>query len=160
MFRAHWFTVLFFNGGWVIMLVIGIVPHRTFSGMMPFWVLISWCALCGIGLASGIPLCFANVRVDSQGVASRHFRRWLARWDDIEAWSQHGRGNDVHIRTRDGRVRGFSHWCMWDMRWNKLTDLLELRVGPPATAEDSVMPPILKAIVGETMGTSSGDRDS
>ena len=145
-FRPRWWFLAFWllaTGG---MLLFGVLAvGRTFPA--PAWVRVFFLVLPALALLEGLILAFAVVRISREGLHSRHHKSWCARWEDVEAWSQWGPGGSVYVRTRDGRVRAFSSWCVYRARCDRLARALERRVGPGATGDSAVAPRLLKQMI-------------
>ena len=133
-FRPHWFMLAFWLGGSGGMLLVWLLVLDPLL-QAPGWVRFFFVFMPTLALLVGLVLSFACVRVTRHGMASRHFRRWFVRWEDVEAWSQWGPGGNVYIRARDGRVRGFGHWCAYGARCDRLAVALRQRFGPGANGE-------------------------
>ncbi len=145
-FRPPWWLLAFWlcsSGGMLIvgLRFVGPVFHapvwvRSFSVVVPL-----------LALLEGLILSFAYVRVSREGLASRHHARWCARWEEVEAWTQWGPRGSVYLRTRNGRIRGFSSWCVYRARSDRLAQALERRLGPGAKGDAAIAPWPLKQIV-------------
>jgi hypothetical protein len=145
-FRPHWLTLAFwfFVSGGALLVFIMLSPLLD----PPGWVRFYFVVMPTLALLVGLLLSFASVRVTPEGLASRHLRGWFVRWEDVEAWSQLGPGGSVYLRARDGRIRGFSSWCVYGVRCDRLATVLEQKLGPSATGEATVAPGPLKGLVG------------
>ena len=146
-FRPPWYLLAFWFGMGAVMLAFGIAVVGPVIPA-PDWARAVFVGLSSLALLSGLPLAFSFVRIRSDGIVNRHFRRWSVQWTDLEAWSQLGPRGSVYLRTRDDRVLGFSSWCVYTTRNDRLAQLLESRLGPGLTGEKAVMPAWLKAIFG------------
>jgi hypothetical protein len=113
----------------------------------PGWVRGFFLGVPALALLEGLILAFAVVRVSREGLLCRHHTRWCARWEDVEAWSQWGPGGSVYVRTRDGRIRAFSSWCVYGARCDRLARALERQVGPGAAGDSAIAPWLLKQII-------------
>jgi len=145
-FRPPWWFLTFWllaSGG---MLLFGVmVLGRLFPA--PDWVRGFFVGVSALGLGEGLILSFAVVRVTREGLVSRHHARWYASWEAVEAWSQWGPGGSVYVRTRDQRILGFSSWCVYGARRDRLARALEHQVGPVATGDSAVAPwPLRKTL--------------
>jgi len=128
-FRPPWqFLVFWFVGG-IGMLLFGIAVVNPVLNA-PAWVRWFFIGLPSLALMVGVVLLFASVRVDGSGIASRHFARWSVRWSEIEAWGRLRPRGSLYVRTRDGRIRSFSSWCVYGGRCDRLALLLEQKLGP------------------------------
>ena len=146
-FRPHWFSIAFcLIGSGGLLLVWLIVLQRLLQP--PGWVHFYFVVMPALALLVGLVLSFASVRVSPEGLASRHFKRWFVRWEDVEAWSQFGPGGSVYVRDRDGRVLGFSSWCVYRDRCDRLAAVLREQLGPGATGEAAVAPRGFRPLVG------------
>ncbi len=143
--RPHWLMLAFWYLCSAGLLVFWLFVHPLLQP--PVWVSVYVVGMSALALLVGLVLSFAYVRVTPAGLVNRHFRRWFARWEDVEAWSQAGPGGNVFVRTRDGRVRTFSSWCAYGARCDRLASALKRRLGPGATGEESVAPRLLKRLV-------------
>ncbi len=122
--------------------------HITKPEPMPLYVRLFFFVMSSLGFMCGLILSFAHVRVAPEGVSNRHFTKWFVRWKDVQARSQLGPEGSVYVRTRDGNVLGFSSWCMYRERCDRLAAALERRLGPGAVGEDLVAPWPVKALIG------------
>ena len=145
-FRPPWHMVAFWllgAGGLLLfgILVVGPVLHA------PNWVRCFFVGLSSLGVLVGLQLSFAVVRANREGLGSHHHTRGSARWEDVEAWTQWGTGGSVYLRTRDGRIRGFSSWCVYGDRCDGLARALEQRVGPGVAGEATIAPKLLGRVL-------------
>jgi len=145
-FRPPWWLLAFWLVASAGLLLFGVLAvGRLFPA--PGWVRGFFLVVPALALLEGLILAFAVVRVSREGLLSRHHARWCARWGDIEAWSQWGPGRSVYVRTRDGRIRAFSSWCVYGVRCDRLARALERQVGPGATGDSAIAPWLLKQII-------------
>ena len=142
-FRPPWGLLAFWLGSSGGMLILGLM----FLGGEPGWVRYFFVVVPLLALLEGLTLSFANVRVSREGLVSRHHTRWCARWEDVEAWSQWGPRGSVYVRTRDGLIRGFSSWCVYGVRSDRLARALEQRLGPAAKGDAAIAPWALKQML-------------
>jgi hypothetical protein len=142
-FRPPWWFLTFWLLGSGGMLLLGLlVVGRLFP--VPAWVRGFFVGVSALALLEGLVLAFAVVRVTREGLVSRHHVRWCARWEAVEAWSQWGPRSSIYVRTRDGRIRRFSSWCVYGTRCDQLARVLERQVGPGATGDSAIAPRPLK----------------
>ena len=146
-FRPHWLMLAFWLGGSGGVLLVWLLALDPLL-QAPSWVRLLFVVTPTLAVLVGLVLSFACVRVTREGLASRHFRRWFVRWEDVAAWSQWGPGGSVYIRTRDGRFRGFSPWCAYGIRCDRLATVLRQRLGPGANGEGMVAPGPLRGLLG------------
>lgn len=140
---ALWFILC---GGMLLfeLLIVGPLLHA------PGWVNCFFVGTSSLALLVGLILSFAFVRAHQNGLVNRHFTRWSASWTDVEAWSQLGPQGSVYLKTRDGRIRGFSSWCVYGVRCDRLARLLEQRVGPSRKGEAAIVPRLPAKRLDET----------
>jgi hypothetical protein len=137
--RPPWYMLAFWFLGTGAMLVFGLFVVGPVLDV-PTWVRCFFLAVPLLGLLVGLQLAFAVVRVNHEGLSSRHHVRWFTRWKDVQAWSQLGHQGEVYLRTADGRLHGFSSWCVYGARWDQLASALEQQLGPGVAWEAMAVP--------------------
>jgi len=137
--RPPWYMLAFWFGSTGALLLFGLFVLGPVLDA-PAWVRYFFRAVPLLGLVLGLQLAFAVVSVNHNGLSSRHHFRWFTRWQDVRAWSQLGRQGEVYLRTTDGRLRGFSSWCMYGARWDQLASALEQHFGPGVSWEAMAVP--------------------
>lgn len=149
-FRPHPFELASRFLVWAMFCILAFSGIQIVFPAFPTWAFVILSLVVSVPL--GIPNILAYARFTPLGIESRSVFARSCTWEEVSGWTQWGDIGSTFIRTESGKVFTFNNRCIFGSERNRLLhQILTTYAGPESKGSNAVLPPLLKAFVGEAL---------